>query len=151
MAQVIYEDIPTFILGDSAYANLKHMVTTFKITECRNDEVIAALNKRLGGARYHVENAFGILKARFRIFQRPLECASRNVCFAILLIAAIFVVHNFLINVEDELPADLDVIESDENEVSTRHDLDEIEFDETTSTRNTLLPHIRWTLESSRN
>lgn len=64
---VISEDIPTFILADSAYPNTKHMVTTFKTTECA-DPVINALNQKLGGARYHVQNAFGILKARFQIF-----------------------------------------------------------------------------------
>ena len=61
----ILNNIPVFIFADSAYPNTKHMVTTFKITECVRDPVICALNKKLGGARYHVENAFGILKKRF--------------------------------------------------------------------------------------
>ena len=51
--------------------------------------MIAALNRKLDGARYHVEYAFGILKGHFQIFGRPLACASRNVEFAILLINAI--------------------------------------------------------------
>ena len=47
--EVIYEDIPAFILADSAYPNSKHLVTTFKVTET-SDAVINALNKKLGGA-----------------------------------------------------------------------------------------------------
>ena len=76
--------IPPFILADSAYSNTKHMVTTFK-TECVRDPVICALNKKLGGARYHVENAFEILKKRLQIFQRPLECATEDIRLAIIL------------------------------------------------------------------
>ena len=64
--EVIYEDIPTFILADSAYPNSKHLVTTFKVTETSN-AIVNSLNKKLGGARYYVENAFEILKGRFRI------------------------------------------------------------------------------------
>ena len=62
----IYEEIPPFILADSAYSNTQHMVTTYKMTEILLDPAIRELNKKLGGARYHVENAFGILKACFR-------------------------------------------------------------------------------------
>ena len=70
------EDIPPFILADSAYANTKTMITTFKMTETNSDIEIFALNRKLGGAQYHVENAFGILKARFQIFERALDCAN---------------------------------------------------------------------------
>ena len=104
-----FEDIPPFILADSAYANTRNLVTTFKMTECATDPVICALNKKLGGARYHVENAFGILKARFQIFQRPLECATEDIRLAIILICAVLVLHNFLIDMKDELEEDFDL------------------------------------------
>ena len=48
--EVIFEDIPVFILADSAYANTKHMIMTFGMTECNADPVIVALNRKLGGA-----------------------------------------------------------------------------------------------------
>jgi len=98
----IQEEIPAFILGDSAYPNSVHIVPTFKLGECNSDPVVAALNGKLGGARYRVENAFGILKGRFQIFQRPMNCSTEDVRFAILLISACFVLHNFLIDVRDE-------------------------------------------------
>ena len=56
---LIQEEVPAFILMDSAYANLKHLVTTFKLCEtCGPDGVAEALNKKLGDAWYHVEHAF---------------------------------------------------------------------------------------------
>src|SRR5437667_3341128 len=33
----IEEDIPAFILGDSAYRNSRYMVMTYKVTECNAD------------------------------------------------------------------------------------------------------------------
>src|SRR5579859_4923688 len=97
---VVEEEVPPFILGDSTYPNRKHFVTTFKTTECR-DPLIAKLNKHLGGARYHVENAFAILRGRFQIFQAPLQCARESVESAILLMTSCFVLHNFLIDMKD--------------------------------------------------
>lgn len=96
----IYQDIPAFILADSAYPNSKHIVTTFKVTETA-DEVINVLNKKLEEARYHVKNVFDILKGRFRIFQSPLETAVEDIGFVIVLISAVFILHNFLIDVQD--------------------------------------------------
>ena len=97
----VLEDIPPFILADSAYLNTKHMVTTFKTTECVRDPVICALNKKVGGARYHVENAFGILKKRFQIFQRSLDYATEDIRLAIILTCSVLTLHNFLIDIKD--------------------------------------------------
>ena len=144
--EIIYEDIPAFILADSAYTNSKHMVTTFKVTEC-SDFVVAALNKKLGGARYHVENAFGILKGRFRILQHPLECACHDIRFAITFISAIFVLHNFLIDVKDESREWIADI-APECEINNQlEDLDTDEAIDEETTRKVLLRHMRWKLE----
>jgi DDE superfamily endonuclease len=155
--QVIYEEIPAFILADSAYANTKHVVTTFGTTECNSDPVIAALNKKLGGARYHVENAFGILKSRFQIFQRALQCSSEKVEPAIILTSSIFVTHNFLIDIKDTADWEAEVgrnavaeeIERlrDEAEDEEDEEEDELENDDS-PTRNILIRHMRWLLES---
>ena len=116
---IIEEEIPAFILADSAYANLKHLVTTFKVNEC-SDFVIAALNKKLSGARYRVEHAFGILKGRFQIFQRSLQCAGQDIKFAIMLISACFVLHNFLIDIRDDSARHWD--EELEHEMNDMHE-----------------------------
>jgi DDE superfamily endonuclease len=152
---VISEDIPAFILADSAYPNTKHMVTTFKTAECA-DPVIWALNQKLGGARYHIEKAFGIMKARFQIFQRPIECVE-DIRFAIILTASIFVLHNFLIDIEDETREDdlsvngnedEDDLESDHWQNSNEDENDEdAEVEDNLSTRQALIRHMRYLLE----
>lgn len=49
-----------------------------------------------------MENAFGILKVRFQIFERALDYAKENVRFAIILCGTAFVLHNFLIDEKDD-------------------------------------------------
>src|SRR5436190_2831510 len=43
----------------------------------------------------------GILKARFQIFQQPLECALEDIRFAVALIFSTLMLHNFLIDIND--------------------------------------------------
>jgi len=46
---LIQEEVPAFILMDLAYANSKHLVTTFKLCEMHGpDGVAEALNKKTG-------------------------------------------------------------------------------------------------------
>lgn len=140
---IIEEEIPAFILADSAYANSKHLVTTFKVNEC-SDFVIAALNKKLGGARYRIEHAFGILKGRFQIFQRPLQCAGQDIKFAIILISACFVLHNFLIDVRDDSARHWN--EGLEHEINDLYEDEDINDSCVQTTRDILLKHMRWSL-----
>ena len=67
------EAIPPFILGDPAYANTSHFHNVHEygdsIESC-NWKV--EQEARRIGARYRVENAFGIMKAGFQIFKRSL-------------------------------------------------------------------------------
>jgi DDE superfamily endonuclease len=139
----IMEDISPFILADSAYANTKTMVTTYKITETNSNIAISALNWKLGGAWYHVENAFGILKACFQIFERALNCAKEDVRFAIILCATAFVLHNFLIDekdnlLEEELGNALNARQIEEKEEEDEEDAQYLEQEEV-CTRDTLI------------
>ena len=58
----VIDNISAFILGDSAYKNTQHFVTTYKVTECDTDASMQHLNACLSRARYQVEHAFGFLK-----------------------------------------------------------------------------------------
>ena len=142
---LIQEEVPAFILADSAYANSKHLVTTFKLCETHGDGAIEALNKRLGGARYHVENAFGIMKGRFQLFQHALQCASENIEFGIMLISSLFVLHNFLIDVADASDEWWDIAD-DENDYGDIEGaiLDDPPYHESRKTRDILIRHMRW-------
>lgn len=140
---LIYEEIPAFILADSAYPNSKHLVTTFKVTETA-DPIINTLNKKLGGAWYHIENAFGILKGRFRIFQSPLECAGEDIRFAITLISAIFVLHNFLIDIQDPMRDWQAELEENTDLGDGDVDSDEVVQNLDTTTRKALIRYMQW-------
>lgn len=144
----VLEDVPPFILGDAAYRNTANFVTTYKFGECERTRFIALLNRRLGGARYHVENAFGILKGRFKILSTPLLSGSEDLPFTIHFIAALFVLHNFLIDSKDELPPE--GINDGDHGAGT-HGADDAEEDanvnqnvDAGATRDILLRHIQY-------
>ena len=145
------EDIPPFILADSAYSNTKHMVTTFKTTECVRDPEICALNKKLGGARYPVENAFGILKKLFQIFQRPLYCVTEDIRLAIILIYSVLTLHNFLMDVRDAVTDALNAeivrerIGGELEQDAEENDAEDV--DEDVTTRNALIRHMAYMME----
>lgn len=149
------ENIPAFILADSAYPSTSRVVPTYKNHECSTRD-IRNLNARLAAVRYSVENAFGICKGRFRLLNRPLECAKENVVKASYLITAIFVVHNFIIDENDDTPIPAEDIEADDsdgnqdtasaisaNELESDEGYDGDEF-EGIKTRDILLRHIYW-------
>lgn len=145
--ETINELVPAFLLGDSAYPNNARIVTTFKNTDCARCSIIKHLNQKLAGARYYVENAFGICKDRFRILNHPLEYATKNITRAITLIAAVCILHNFLIDVRDEM----DIIPNPRSEKEifiTREDGDVIDQQDVDvidiATRDILLRYIHW-------
>jgi hypothetical protein len=142
----VYEDVPPFILADSAYAKTRHMVTTYKTTEMLVDPVIRDLNRKLSGARYHVENAFGILKARFQIFKEALGCTHEDVRLSIVLTASIFVLHNFLIDVNDDFDYEADIVTESQGGEGNNDDENVTpgeEEEEEMATRNILYRHMR--------
>ena len=102
------EAVQAFILADSAYSSTSCMVPTFKTTECNRCPITKKLNYKLASIRYSIEHAFGLCKGRFRLLNRPLESAKDNIVRAIKLIAAIFILHNFLINVQDDTDIELE-------------------------------------------
>jgi len=101
----VTEDIPAFILADAAYASTREMVPTSKKSQLQ--AINAQLNERLSAGRAVVEQTFGTLKQRFRILKQPLLSASEDFPFAVRLIAAILVIHNFLKDSGDEMTCDL--------------------------------------------
>lgn len=137
-----YESVPAFILADSAYPSTSRVVPTFKISECSRCPLTKRLNRKLAAARYSVENAFGICKGRFRIFNRPLECAARDLKRTMFLILAVFTLHNFLLQEQDNTI--IEPVFRGENERFNDEEERPVEGNERNDTRDILLRHMRW-------
>jgi hypothetical protein len=149
-----HENIPAFILADSAYPSTSRVVPTFKNNECNRDRDIKKLNAKLAGIRYCVENAFGICKGRFRLLNRPLESAKEDVVRTSYLITAIFVLHNFLIDRCDDTPVEVVLARDADGGNDSRLDANDDENNEQGGqegfpTHNILLRHMYW-LNSTR-
>src|SRR5690606_32988205 len=65
----ICEDGRYHLLGDSAYPNRVYLITPFRNRDSL-DPVRSRFNRKLSSTRVRVENAFGILKSRFRQLTR---------------------------------------------------------------------------------
>jgi hypothetical protein len=145
-----HENVPAFILADSAYPSTSRVVPTFKNNECNRDRDIRKLNTKLASVRYCVENAFGICKGRFRLLNRALECAKEDIVRASYLVTAIFVLHNFLIDERDDTPIDAvdhEAVDDGSNDLVNGGDGDLNGENENTGglpTRNILLRHMYW-------
>jgi hypothetical protein len=145
--EIHYEEVPAFILADSAYPSNRRVVPTYRTMDCHRSPVVKKLNARLSSIRYCVEHAFGICKMRFRILQDALECARDDVTQATRLITAIMTVHNFIIDYEgydeedeEELGLRRNNLDEDNENIDDSNDnMESDDEDMDTSTRDILL------------
>lgn len=80
-----------FIVGDDAFSLKTYLMKPYsKVTLSENQKIF---NYRLSRARRIVENAFGILLSRFRIFEKPMACLPETVD---KIIKASCALHNYL-------------------------------------------------------
>ncbi|KAJ8968799.1 hypothetical protein NQ314_002108 [Rhamnusium bicolor] len=91
-----------FLLGDSAYPNLSWLVTPFKDNPRITQNQKIFIN-RISATRVIVENAFGLLKGRFRRLKK-LENFDLNLCSKVIM--ACCILHNICIDEEDLLDTD---------------------------------------------
>ena len=83
---------PFVIVGDEAFPLNKHLMKPYAKIELDDSKRI--FNYRLSRFRRCIENAFGIIAARFRIVNSPINLAPEKVT---KLVPAIAVLHNFLL------------------------------------------------------
>lgn len=95
------EETPCVIIGDEAFALTHFLMRPFPYRLARHDIRKEIYNKRLCRARRVVENAFGILAQKWRIFYRPLELKVET---SIKVIKAACILHNYLRTVKTDEP-----------------------------------------------
>ncbi|XP_063635183.1 uncharacterized protein LOC134805923 [Cydia splendana] len=85
--------VPQVLIGDEGFGLKPYLMRPFTQRAALQDESKRNYNKRLSKARRVVENAFGILAEKWRVFHRPMEC-SVNTAEAV--VKAACCLHNFL-------------------------------------------------------
>jgi hypothetical protein len=83
--------VPYVFIGDEAFPLMENLMKPYSQRNITHDEKM--FNYRLSRARRVVENAFGILASRFRVFLTPISINVSNVDAVVLACCAL---HNFL-------------------------------------------------------
>ncbi|CAH2097861.1 unnamed protein product [Euphydryas editha] len=68
------DPVPHVLIGDEGFALKPYLMRPFPRAAAVQDQRKTNFNKRLCRARRVVENAFGILAQKWRIYLRPIEC-----------------------------------------------------------------------------
>ena len=84
-------NLPYLIVEDEAFPLKTHMLRPYPGKNLA--ESLTIFNYRLSGARRVIENSFGILAARWRIFRRPIIADPLNV---VIFTKAAIALHNYL-------------------------------------------------------
>jgi len=84
---------PHVIVGDEAVPLKTYLMRPYPGSQSKGDNEKSIFNYRLSRARRVVENAFGILSQKFRIYQRTLQSLPEN---ADNIIFATCILHNYL-------------------------------------------------------
>lgn len=103
LVNIAGNDIAPYLVGDSAYPLAPWLIKPFP--EGTNDPDEKTLNKELSRARVVVEQAFGILKGRWRVLQKRLDSFLN---FDIKTTIACIVLHNVCIEARDDWDDDDD-------------------------------------------
>jgi len=93
--------LPFVIVGDEVFPLKKYLLRPYPGVSSRNDESKQIYNYRLWRARRVVENAFGILTQKFRLFYGRIQLSRENADKVVL---AACVLHSYLrnyVSVED--------------------------------------------------
>lgn len=97
--------LPYFLVGDEAFALHKHLLRPYGGNNLGIKKRI--FNYRLSRARRYVECTFGILSNKWRIFHRPINVEPN---FAVEIVKACVVLHNFIRDRDGYQPEDCDFI-----------------------------------------
>ncbi|CAN8026648.1 unnamed protein product [Ixodes persulcatus] len=94
--------VPPLILCDQAFPLTSNLLKPYPRKDVTDNSTQAGFNKRLSAARRIVENAFGRVKARFRLILKRMECDVNN---ARLIVRACCVLNNVCEHFNDGVEA----------------------------------------------
>lgn len=118
--------LPYVVLGDEAFPLLENLMKPYPRIQSLNDRTKAIFNYRLSRARRIVENSFGILTNRFRVFSTPIHL---NTATIEDVITSACIIHNLIIDEKEfeHFPDNDDpiILESIENYREVDNDLNE--------------------------
>lgn len=81
------------IIGDEAFALKTYLMKPFPHRQSRNNIILYNYNFRLCRARRVMENVFGILTKKWRIYKGPIEVKENT---TVKIILATCILHNYL-------------------------------------------------------
>lgn len=87
--------VPYVFIGDQAFALRKNLLRQYTTSTTIENQAKRHFNYRLCRARNVVENAFGILSSRWRVYRRPFECKLELVD---KIIKTTCILHNYLMS-----------------------------------------------------
>ena len=87
----ISDPVPYFVLADDAFALRPNLLKPYPSLGLTKKQRL--FNYRLSRSRRVIENVFGILTCRFRIYRKTIEC---NPDFVSEIVMATCILHNFL-------------------------------------------------------
>lgn len=93
--------LPYFLIGDEAFGLNRYIQRPYPgRTSGRLGEGEQIFNYRLSRARRVIENSFGILSAKWRVFRQPIHANKEKVKYITL---AAICLHNFILSEESDL------------------------------------------------
>jgi len=111
----ITSDLPYVFVGDEAFALRKDLPKPFSQKQFTNER--RGFNYRLSRARRVIENTFGIMKSRLRVFHTEVDLKLERIETAVL---SCCVLHNFLRRSCNSYAADVqDEYEEEQNDILT--------------------------------
>ena len=109
--QISASEIRPLLVGDSAYPLSVWLMKPFKQTRTLSERQLR-FNRALSQARVVIEQAYGILKGRWRCLYKAMEGKTNRVAITIL---ACCVLHNICIDVGD--PSPIDILGDDDDDM----------------------------------
>lgn len=87
------EKLPYFVIGDKAFPLKNYLLRPYLGPQIYEDEQKKVFNERLSRARKVVEDAFGQITAKFRIYCRRLKALPQNIDPIVMTTC---ILHNFI-------------------------------------------------------